>query len=161
MPRITKRLVDGLPPESVGRIVREDEVTGFGVRLNADGSRTYLVEYRAGRGRGFPTRRISIGRHGALTPDAASKVNIRIMRRALLTLCAMPTASPPASSTTSVSVASTKRSSSIIRTRMPLSIMPPVSRWPRATAELLVPSPKFSVRGKFPVRVLIDQPWIE
>ncbi|WP_262299653.1 tyrosine-type recombinase/integrase [Microvirga sesbaniae] len=71
MPRITKRLVDGLGPDDVGRIVRDDELTGFGVRLNADGSRTYLVEYRAGRGRGFPTRRLSIGRHGVLTPEQA------------------------------------------------------------------------------------------
>ncbi|ANY78469.1 hypothetical protein BB934_09690 [Microvirga ossetica] len=71
MPRITKRLVDGLGPDDVGRIVRDDELTGFAVRLNADGSKTYLVEYRAGRGRGFPTRRLSIGRHGALTPEQA------------------------------------------------------------------------------------------
>ena len=71
MPRITKRLVDGLGPDDAGRIIRDDELTGFGVRLNADGSKTYLVEYRAGRGRGFPTRRLSIGRHGPLTPDQA------------------------------------------------------------------------------------------
>lgn len=73
MPKITKRLVDGLGPDDVGRVIRDDELTGFAVRLNGDGSRTYLVEYRAGRGRGFPTRRISLGRHGALTPDEARK----------------------------------------------------------------------------------------
>lgn len=71
VPRITKRLVDGLGPNDIGRVIRDDELTGFAIRLNADGSRTYLVEYRAGRGRGFPTRRLSIGRHGALTPDEA------------------------------------------------------------------------------------------
>jgi integrase len=71
MSRITKRLVDGLGPEATGKVIRDDELTGFAVRRNADGSRTYLVEYRAGRGRGFPTRRISIGKHGALTPDEA------------------------------------------------------------------------------------------
>ncbi|HEY8381587.1 MAG TPA: tyrosine-type recombinase/integrase [Microvirga sp.] len=71
MPKITKRLVDGIRPDQTGKIIRDDELKGFGVRLNADGSRTYLVEYRAGRGRGFPTRRVSIGRHGALTPEEA------------------------------------------------------------------------------------------
>jgi integrase len=81
MPRITKHLVDGLKPEDAGRIVRDDELTGFGVRLNADGSRTYLVEYRAGRGRGFPTRRISIGRHGPLTPDEARGEAKKILAR--------------------------------------------------------------------------------
>lgn len=71
VPKITKRLIDGLGSDDVRRIVRDEELTGFAVRLNADGSKTYLVEYRAGRGRGFPTRRMSIGRHGALTPDEA------------------------------------------------------------------------------------------
>jgi integrase len=71
MPKITKRLVDGLAADQAGKVIRDNELTGFAVRLNADGSKTYLVEYRAGRGRGFPTRRVSIGRHGALTPDEA------------------------------------------------------------------------------------------
>jgi hypothetical protein len=71
MPKITKRLVDGLGPDDAGRIVRDDELAGFAVRRNADGSKTYLVEYRAGRGRGFPTRRMTLGKHGALTPDEA------------------------------------------------------------------------------------------
>ncbi len=81
MPRITKRLVDGLKPEDAGRIVRDDILTGFAVRLNADTSKTYLVEYRAGRGRGFPTRRISIGRHGPLTPDQARGEAKKILAR--------------------------------------------------------------------------------
>jgi integrase len=71
MPKITKRLVDGLTAADVGRIIRDGELTGFAVRRNGDGSKTYLVEYRAGRGRGFPTRRVAIGRHGALTPEEA------------------------------------------------------------------------------------------
>jgi integrase len=81
VPKITKRLVDGMGPDDVGRIVRDDELTGFAVRRNADGSKTYLVEYRAGRGRGFPTRRLSIGKHGALTPDEARQEAKRILAR--------------------------------------------------------------------------------
>ena len=42
MPKITKRLVDGLGPDDIGRVIRDEELTGFAVRLNADGSRTYL-----------------------------------------------------------------------------------------------------------------------
>ncbi|GJD51277.1 Tyrosine recombinase XerC [Methylobacterium crusticola] len=81
MPKITKRFVDGLDVEQAGRIIRDDELSGFAVRRNADGSRTYLLEYRAGRGRGFPTRRISIGRHGALTPDEARRHAKQILAR--------------------------------------------------------------------------------
>jgi integrase len=73
MAKITKRFVDGLSAEDRGRVFRDDEIKGFAVRRNGDGSITYLCEYRAGPGRGAPTRRMSIGRHGVLTPDEARK----------------------------------------------------------------------------------------
>lgn len=81
MAKITKRFVDGLKPEEAGRIHRDEELRGFGVRRNADGSTTYLVEYRAGRGRGFPTRRMTLGRHGALTPEEARRAAKRVLAR--------------------------------------------------------------------------------
>ena len=81
MARITKRLVDGLGGENVGRIIRDDDLAGFGGRRNADGSATHLVEYRAGRGRGFPTRRLSLGRHGALTPEQARNEAKQVLAR--------------------------------------------------------------------------------
>jgi integrase len=73
MAKITKRFVDGLAEADCGRVFRDDELKGFCVRRNADGSLTYLCEYRAGSGRAAPTRRMSIGRHGPLTPDEARK----------------------------------------------------------------------------------------
>ena len=81
MPKITKRFVDGLAGSEAGRIVRDDDLAGFAVRRNGDGTLTYLVEYRAGRGRMFPTRRISLGRHGALTPDEARRAAKQILAR--------------------------------------------------------------------------------
>ncbi|WP_165937757.1 tyrosine-type recombinase/integrase [Methylobacterium segetis] len=81
MARITKRFVDALGEEEAGRIHRDDDLHGFAVRRNADGSRTYLVEYRAGRGRSYPTRRISLGRHGALTPEDARRSAKQILAR--------------------------------------------------------------------------------
>ena len=72
MPRISKRTVDALIASGApGDLIRDDDVKGFQVRLNANGSVSYLVEYRAGRGRGFPVRRPVLGHHGALTPDQA------------------------------------------------------------------------------------------
>ena len=56
MAKITKRTVDALIAS--GGIIRDDEVRGFGARLNANGTISYFVEFRAGRGRGFPVRRI-------------------------------------------------------------------------------------------------------
>ncbi|MBL8573004.1 MAG: site-specific integrase [Hyphomicrobiaceae bacterium] len=41
-------------------IIRDDRLPGFMARLNTDGSVSFILEYRAGRGRGFPVRRIVI-----------------------------------------------------------------------------------------------------
>ena len=71
MAKISKRTIDALMASGARKPIRDDDVKGFQARLNANGSLSYLVEYRAGRGRGFPVRRIVLGKHGALTPDQA------------------------------------------------------------------------------------------
>jgi integrase len=81
MAKITKRFVDSLGDDDNGRVFRDDELKGFAVRRNRDASITYLCEYRAGPGRGAPTRRMAIGRHGALTPDEARQRARAILNR--------------------------------------------------------------------------------
>ena len=71
MGKITKRTIDALIASGSPGIVRDDDVKGFGARLNANGTVSYFAEFRAGRGRGFPVRRVVLGRHGSLTPDQA------------------------------------------------------------------------------------------
>ena len=72
--RITKRLVDNLKPTGDDHFVWDDTLIGFGVRLQATGAMSYVVKYRAGSGRGAPTRRMTIGRVGTLTPDEARTI---------------------------------------------------------------------------------------
>ena len=68
MARISKRTVDAQKPPAKGdRIVWDDELRGFGLRVYASGRRTYVIQYRA-KGR---TRRFVLGPHGVLTPAAA------------------------------------------------------------------------------------------
>jgi integrase len=43
-------------------VIRDDRLPGFHARLNADGSVSFLLEYRAGRGRAFPVRRVVIAK---------------------------------------------------------------------------------------------------
>ena len=69
MPNITKRFVDSAEP---GRYY-DDRLTGFGLRVGDTGTRSYFIEYRAGRGRGAPKRRLTLGRHGHLTVEQARK----------------------------------------------------------------------------------------
>jgi len=70
MPKITKRVVDGLQPGPSGSDVFawDTELKGFGVRVKPSGSAAYLVQYRNKQGR---TRRFTIGKVGVLTPDQA------------------------------------------------------------------------------------------
>jgi hypothetical protein len=44
---------------------------GFGVRVQPTGAKSYVVKYRVGSGRSAPTRRMTIGHVGKLTPDQA------------------------------------------------------------------------------------------
>ena len=69
--RITKRLVNSLKPAVQDYFVWDDTLRGFGLRLQPTGAKSYVVKYRAGSGRGAPTRRVTLGRVGTLTPDEA------------------------------------------------------------------------------------------
>ena len=73
MPKITKRLVDTLRPDRIGRDVfawdaGDGALKGFGVRVKPSGIASYFVQYRNQEGR---TRRLVLGRVGELTPDEA------------------------------------------------------------------------------------------
>jgi len=69
--RITKRLVDGLEVRPGEYVIWDTELTGFGVRVRPTGNMTYIVQYRAGSGRGAPTKKLTLGPVGKLTPDEA------------------------------------------------------------------------------------------
>jgi integrase len=69
--QITKRLIDGLKPKNSEYFVWDTSLAGFGVRIQVTGARSYVVKYRAGSGRGAPTRRLTLAKVGTLTPDEA------------------------------------------------------------------------------------------
>src|SRR3954466_3268104 len=72
--RITKRLVDGLPRTHRDIIIWDGVLPGFGIRVRPSGSKTYVVQYRAGRGRNAPSRRMTIASVSKLTPDEARTI---------------------------------------------------------------------------------------
>ena len=67
MPKITKRTVDALRPTERERVVWDDDMTGFGVRVHPTGRKVYIVKYRH-EGRAI---KATIGTHGPITPAAA------------------------------------------------------------------------------------------
>ena len=69
--RITKRLVDGLKPAGTDYYVFDPDTIGFAVRVRATGGMSYIVQYKAGSGRGAPARRVTLGGVGKMTPEQA------------------------------------------------------------------------------------------
>jgi integrase len=72
--RITKRLIDGLSSGGTEFFVWDSKLPGFGVRVQRSGVMSYVAKYRAGSGRSAPTRRLTLGRVGKITPAEAEKL---------------------------------------------------------------------------------------
>ena len=75
--RITSQEVERLNAADRDQYIWDFELPGFGVKVTPAGSRVYLVQYRLG-GRKGRTRRITIGRHGSITAEAARETAVRI-----------------------------------------------------------------------------------
>ena len=72
---LNKKSVDALKPSDKPFIAWDDRLTGFGVRVQPSGVRSYLVNYRAeGGGRRAANRRLVIGRHGRVTAEQARRI---------------------------------------------------------------------------------------
>ena len=72
---LTKRAVEALAPGDKPFIAWDDRLTGFGLRVQPSGVRSYIVNYRAGGGgRKAANRRLVIGRHGRVTPEQARRI---------------------------------------------------------------------------------------
>jgi integrase len=67
---VTKRAVDAAKARSTDSYLWDRELHGFGLKVTPAGSKVYLVQYQLG-GRKGRTRRLTIGRHGEITPTFA------------------------------------------------------------------------------------------
>jgi integrase len=69
---ITKRIVDSVQPSADRYHLWDRNLAGFGLRIEASGTKTFVVRYRAdGGGRSAPRRFVTIGRYGSLTVEEA------------------------------------------------------------------------------------------
>ena len=81
--RVSKRSVDALVPGDRDQYLWDTELSGFGLKVTPAGHKTYLVQYRMG-GRKTPTRRVSVGAHGVLTPDLARHEAAKVLGKITL-----------------------------------------------------------------------------
>lgn len=70
--RLTKRIVDQADETRGRHYLWDRDVRGFGLQVEASGTKTYIIRYRPkGLGRDGPRRFIKLGRHGDLTAEQA------------------------------------------------------------------------------------------
>jgi integrase len=68
--KLTKTAVEAIaPPENGERLVWDTELTGFGLRVTANGKRSYIAQQRVNG----KTRRVTIAKHGVYTAEEARK----------------------------------------------------------------------------------------
>ena len=67
---ITKRAVDAAKARKADSYLWDKVLHGFGLKVTPIGGKVYLVQYQLG-GRKVRTRRVTLGRHGEITPTFA------------------------------------------------------------------------------------------
>jgi len=70
--KISKSTVDNAKPTERVWFIWDTDLKGFGLKVTPAGNKVYVAQYRTG-GRGSPTRRYTVGKHGTLTPEKARK----------------------------------------------------------------------------------------
>src|SRR5438874_5424122 len=77
--KITKGSVDDAEPGERDQFLWDTDLKGFGLKVAPGGARVYIIQYRMG-GRGNPTQRYTIGRHGSpWTPQQAREEAGRLL----------------------------------------------------------------------------------
>jgi integrase len=79
--KITKKVVDTWPFREKGPFLWDRQLKGFGIRANADGSRSFLLDYHNQYGR---RRRYTIGASTVLTVEQARKQAERLLAKIAL-----------------------------------------------------------------------------
>lgn len=83
--KLTKTTVDAARcPDGQTEIwIWDTELPGFGLRVLPSGVKTYVLKYRTEGGRRGLSRRVTIGKHGAFTPDRARTAAERLLGESL------------------------------------------------------------------------------
>lgn len=72
--KLTQKVVSSAPPREARYDVWDRDLSGFGLRVEVSGSKSFIIRYRAdGGGRTAARRFMTLGRYGTLTVDEARR----------------------------------------------------------------------------------------
>ena len=72
--KLKNKKIDQLIPDTKSYIVWDNEIRGFGVRVNLNSKKTFILKYRVGQGRSARVRKPVIGTYGVMKVDEARKI---------------------------------------------------------------------------------------
>ena len=77
---LTRRAIEAMKPRESPWVAWDDKLTGFGVRVQPSGVKSFFVNYRAGEGgRKAPNRNVVIGRFGRMSPEQARRLAQQVL----------------------------------------------------------------------------------
>jgi integrase len=74
--KLTKRTIDAARPDGTDRVLWDDDLRGFGLRIKPSGLKSYMIQFRNRQGQ---SRRLTVGQSGRLTPDEARREARRLL----------------------------------------------------------------------------------
>ena len=77
---LTSRAIEAMKPRERPWVAWDDKLTGFGVRVQPSGVKSFFVNYRTGEGgRKAPNRNVVIGRFGRMSPEQARRLAQQVL----------------------------------------------------------------------------------
>ena len=77
---LTRRSIEAMKPREIPWVAWDDKLTGFGVRVQPSGVKSFFVNYRTGEGgRKAPNRNVVIGRFGRMSPEQARRLAQQVL----------------------------------------------------------------------------------
>ncbi len=74
--KLTKRTIDAIKSDGIDRVLWDDELRGFGLRVKPGGVKSFLIQFRNRQGR---SRRLTVGQYGRLAPEEARREARRLL----------------------------------------------------------------------------------